>query len=258
MPYTRARPPAYRFRARRVPWELVLGALSALLRSGRMGLSALNWFGHNGSAPHPEVGILQREIADVTEEIAHVAGQFEESPVIVAHSMGALAAQKYAECHPVSALVLLTPVVPTEVGGDVIDLPIDPNQPWVPPPFEIARDLWFRAWKKTKPERISRNYVRSHRRPCTKQHDGRCPSTALKFRVLFWSCRVNWIISRRPLSDDPWQRSTGLITAICAAVVTTFFWSRTGERRRAWLRLGWPAKPESVRHSLYAVGSREM
>jgi pimeloyl-ACP methyl ester carboxylesterase len=59
--------------------------------------------------------------------------------------MGALAAQKYAECHPVSALVLLTPVVPTEVGGDVIDLPIDPNQPWVPPPFEIARDLWFQG-----------------------------------------------------------------------------------------------------------------
>ena len=35
---------------------------------------ALNWFGHNGSAPHPEVGLLQRGIADVTEEIAHVAG----------------------------------------------------------------------------------------------------------------------------------------------------------------------------------------
>jgi len=64
---------------------------------------ALNWFGHNGSAPHAEVGLLQRGIADVMEEIAHVAGQFDESPVIVAHSMGALAAQKYAECHPVSA-----------------------------------------------------------------------------------------------------------------------------------------------------------
>jgi pimeloyl-ACP methyl ester carboxylesterase len=107
---------------------------------------ALNWFGHNGSAPHPEVGLLQRGIADVIEEISHVVGQLEESPVIVAHSMGALAAQKYAECHPVSALVLLTPVVPTEVGGgDVIDLPIDPNQPWEPPPFEIARDLFFRG-----------------------------------------------------------------------------------------------------------------
>src|SRR6266404_9183102 len=84
-------------------------------------------------------------IADVTEEIVHVAGQFEESPVIVAHSMGALAAQKYTECHPVSALVLLTPVVPTEVGGDVIDIPIDTNQPWDPPPFEIARDLFFQG-----------------------------------------------------------------------------------------------------------------
>jgi triacylglycerol esterase/lipase EstA (alpha/beta hydrolase family) len=50
---------------------------------------ALNWFGHHGSAPHPEVGLLQRGIADVTEEIAHVASQLEESPVIVAHSMGA-------------------------------------------------------------------------------------------------------------------------------------------------------------------------
>src|SRR5580704_1634379 len=107
-----------------------------------------------------------------------------------------------------------------------------------------------RTLEKLEPERISRNYVRSHRRPCTRQHDGRCPSTALTFRVLFWSCRVNWIILRRPQSDDPWQRSTGLITAICAAVVTTFFWSRTGERRQAWLRLGWAAKPESVRHRL--------
>ena len=39
---------------------------------------ALNWFGHNGSEPHPEVGLLQRGIADVTEEIAHVAGLIRE------------------------------------------------------------------------------------------------------------------------------------------------------------------------------------
>ena len=219
---------------------------------------ALNWFGHNGSAPHPEVGLLQRGIADVTEEIAHVAGQFEDSPVIVAHSMGALAAQKYAECHPVSALVLLTPVVPTEWVATSSIYRSTRISPGCPHHSRSHATYGSRAWKKTKPERISRNYVRSHRRPCTKQHDGRCPSTALKFRVLFWSCRVNWIILRRPQSDDPWQRSTGLITAICAAVVTTFFWSRTGERRRAWLRLGWPAKPESVRHRLYVVGSHEM
>lgn len=50
-------------------------------------------------------------------------------PVLVAHSMGALAAQKYAEGHEVAGLVLLTPVVPAEVGGPVIDVPFDPSAP---------------------------------------------------------------------------------------------------------------------------------
>lgn len=106
---------------------------------------ALNWFGHNGSAPHPRAGFLQRGIAEVAEEVAHVASQFEAPPIVVGHSMGGLAAQKYAECHPVSALVLLTSVVPTEVGGDVIDMPVDPRQPCAPPPFEIARDWFFQG-----------------------------------------------------------------------------------------------------------------
>src|SRR5467141_3479049 len=72
---------------------------------------ALNWFGHNGSAPHPEVGLLQRGIADVTEEIAHVAGQFEESPVIVAHSMGATKAlgASGVTVNTVSPGMILTP-----------------------------------------------------------------------------------------------------------------------------------------------------
>jgi Alpha/beta hydrolase family len=76
---------------------------------------ALNWFGHNGSAPHPEVGLLQRGIADVTEEIAHVAGQFDEPPVIVAHSMGALAAQKI--CRMPSCLRAGTPNTGRANGG---------------------------------------------------------------------------------------------------------------------------------------------
>jgi pimeloyl-ACP methyl ester carboxylesterase len=45
------------------------------------------------------------------------------------------------------------------VGGDVIDLPIDPNQPWVPPPFQIARDLWFQGLE----EDEARTYFE---RPC--------------------------------------------------------------------------------------------
>ena len=106
---------------------------------------ALNWYSHNGSDPHPTDPFVQRGIADVTEEIAHVAGQFDRPPILIGHSMGGLASQKYAEIHPVSALVLLTPVVPAAVGGDIIELPVDFEQPWGPPPFEVTRDLFFQG-----------------------------------------------------------------------------------------------------------------
>src|SRR5260370_38111019 len=36
------------------------------------GCRALNGFGHNGCAPHPEVGLLQRGIAAVNDDVAHV------------------------------------------------------------------------------------------------------------------------------------------------------------------------------------------
>jgi pimeloyl-ACP methyl ester carboxylesterase len=106
---------------------------------------ALNWFGHNGSESRTEADLIHRGIADIVEEIGHVAGQFNESPILMGHSMGALAAQKYAEAHTVSALVLLSPVAPAEVGGDIIDLPLDPNAPWTPPPFEVSREIWFQG-----------------------------------------------------------------------------------------------------------------
>src|SRR5260370_11038881 len=54
---------------------------------------ALNWFGHNGSAPHPEVGLLQPGIGGVTPYAAHLARQFAGSALIVAHTLGPLAAQ---------------------------------------------------------------------------------------------------------------------------------------------------------------------
>jgi pimeloyl-ACP methyl ester carboxylesterase len=102
---------------------------------------ALNWFGHGQSAPHGD--LIRRTITDVAEEISLVAEQFKTPPVIVGHSMGSLASQKFAEMHDVSALVLIAPVVPREVGGEVIELPLDFEQVWSPPPFEIACNLWF-------------------------------------------------------------------------------------------------------------------
>ncbi|MEJ0094876.1 MAG: alpha/beta fold hydrolase [Methylocella sp.] len=80
---------------------------------------ALNWRQHNGSKELPNDQLVRRGIADVAEEIAHVAEQFEQPPILIRHSMGGLASQKYAEDQQVAALVLLASVVPAEVGGDL-------------------------------------------------------------------------------------------------------------------------------------------
>src|ERR1700742_2653197 len=64
---------------------------------------ALNWYNHGGSDAHPTNALVSRGIADVTEEIALVAGQFDTPPILIGHSMGGMAVQKYAESHAVSA-----------------------------------------------------------------------------------------------------------------------------------------------------------
>jgi pimeloyl-ACP methyl ester carboxylesterase len=104
---------------------------------------ALNWFNHNGSDALPEADFVRRSIAAVSVEIRHVAGRFGRPPVLIGHSMGGLASQKYAEAFPTAALVLLTPVVPAEVAGAEIPLPVDFERPWGPPPFEATLDLFF-------------------------------------------------------------------------------------------------------------------
>ncbi|GMO93389.1 alpha/beta hydrolase [Bradyrhizobium sp. TM239] len=106
---------------------------------------ALNWYGHNGSDPHPKNDLIHRSIADVVEEISLVAGQFEAKPILIGHSMGALASQKFAEQNSLAGLVLSTSVVPSEVGGAKIDVPVDFSRPWGPPPFELAMQLFFQG-----------------------------------------------------------------------------------------------------------------
>jgi pimeloyl-ACP methyl ester carboxylesterase len=106
---------------------------------------ALNWYGHHGSESLPTGRFVRRGIADVTEEIAHVAAGFARPPILIGHSMGGLASQKYAELHAVAGLVLITPVVPAEVGGAIIELPVDMAAPWGPPPFPVTLDLFFQG-----------------------------------------------------------------------------------------------------------------
>lgn len=106
---------------------------------------ALNWYGHNGSDDPPSSPLTERGIAEVVEEIGHVAAQFGVPSVIVAHSMGGLASQKFAEHNRVAALVLSASAVPQEVGGIDLDCPLDMGNPWGPPPFDVTMEMFFQG-----------------------------------------------------------------------------------------------------------------
>ena len=108
---------------------------------------ALDWFGHHESEPLPPEQLVQRGIADVTEEIGVIADALASQPVVIGHSMGGLASMKYAESHTLPALVLLSPVLPAAIGNlgnSKVPFEIDLTQPWGPPPFEVAKEMFFK------------------------------------------------------------------------------------------------------------------
>ena len=89
---------------------------------------------------------VNMSITDVIQDIDKVARLLDTPPVLLGHSMGGLAAQIYASTHNVRGLVLLTPVVPSNVGATSIELPIeDMTSPWGPPPLNVARQLLFQG-----------------------------------------------------------------------------------------------------------------
>ncbi|TDC39758.1 alpha/beta fold hydrolase [Micromonospora sp. 15K316] len=103
---------------------------------------AFSWFNHNGSKELPEEQFVQRSIQEVTEELGTVVAHAAEAPVLIAHSMGAIAVQKYAESHDVVAQILLAPIACQEVGNEPMPVPIDMTKPFPPMPYEMAYD-WF-------------------------------------------------------------------------------------------------------------------
>ncbi|MEV7994838.1 alpha/beta fold hydrolase [Streptomyces sp. NPDC086077] len=104
---------------------------------------AFSWFNHTGSKALPTEEFVNRSMLDATEELDIVVRYAGEAPVLIAHSMGAAVAQKYAEDHAVQAQVLLAPVPCTESKGEAIQVPVDLSAPFPPMPFETAVDWFF-------------------------------------------------------------------------------------------------------------------
>jgi pimeloyl-ACP methyl ester carboxylesterase len=114
-----------------------------VLCEGNYEVHALDWLGHGDSARLPEEQFVQRGIDDVArEELSYVVERLGSPPIVIAHSMGAMAALLYAASNPVERLVLLTPVVPSSVGADPIDLDVDLTKP-LGLPYDLARLLFF-------------------------------------------------------------------------------------------------------------------
>lgn len=107
--------------------------------------TAFDWFGHGDSAALPPEDLLRRGIVDVTEEIGIACATVDRRPVLVGHSMGGLAALAYAAANPgdLAALVLLTPGVPSAYAGPPVEVPVDRNALWGPPPPDVARGLFY-------------------------------------------------------------------------------------------------------------------
>jgi pimeloyl-ACP methyl ester carboxylesterase len=119
-------------------WEGIAPALA----ERKWYCSCLNWFGHNGSDALAPSEALERSIVDVTRELRVVADRLEGDPILVAHSMGGLAALAYASRNPVRALALITPVVPKEYGGAEVPLPVDSSAMWFAAPEMLRQIFW--------------------------------------------------------------------------------------------------------------------
>ncbi|HEU5121360.1 MAG TPA: alpha/beta fold hydrolase [Candidatus Saccharimonadales bacterium] len=105
---------------------------------------APDWYNHGDSDKLPEDEFIHRSIADVAKkEIAYVAEQFEQAPIVIGHSMGGLAAALYAASSPVERLVLVAPVMPLSVHADPVPLPVDPTKAYPLFPYEQAKELFF-------------------------------------------------------------------------------------------------------------------
>jgi pimeloyl-ACP methyl ester carboxylesterase len=102
----------------------------------------LNWFGHYGSKVLPDGDAVSRSLLNVTTEIGLVTDWLGRAPVLVAHSMGGVPSLAYASANPVTAVILLAPVLPAGLGVGPIDLPVDPAAMWLPPPHMIDATFW--------------------------------------------------------------------------------------------------------------------
>jgi pimeloyl-ACP methyl ester carboxylesterase len=111
---------------------------------------AFDFLSHGRSRVLPEDEWLSRSLTDVAFESDVACASVADAPlppVLLGWSMGGLSALAHAATRdrPLSALVLLCPVVPAPFGTEAIPLPrpVDPCVPFPAFPFEVAHQLFY-------------------------------------------------------------------------------------------------------------------
>lgn len=103
-----------------------------------------DWYGHGDSVGLDPAEYLNRGIGDVAgAELALVVDSLGRDPVLVGHSMGALASAMYGAERPVDRLVLMASVPPAQARPDPVPVPIDFTRPFPVPPFDQVRQMFF-------------------------------------------------------------------------------------------------------------------
>ena len=124
--------------------------------------AALDWRSHGASAPMEQQDWLRRPITAVSEDIEIAVARLAEltgtAPVVVGQSMGGLATLAYAAAaaQDPAAIALLAPVLPRSFAPEPVDLEIDMDHPWGPPPLEVAHQLF---WPRVDEETAKKYYA---------------------------------------------------------------------------------------------------
>jgi pimeloyl-ACP methyl ester carboxylesterase len=124
---------------------------------------ALDWRSHGASTPLEQREWLKRPITAVSEDVDVAAARLAEitgaAPIVIGQSMGGLATLAHAAGtdRELAAIVLMAPVVPGRFAPEPVDLEIDLDKPWGPPPLEVAHHLF---WPRVDEETAKKYYAR--------------------------------------------------------------------------------------------------
>jgi pimeloyl-ACP methyl ester carboxylesterase len=116
----------------------------------------LNWYNHGGSAAQAQNLFIKRSITDLNREIQSVTRQF-SSFHLLGHSMGGLAALFCGTFLNAKTLVLIAPVLPTQVGAPPIPLAIDLSTLFPVPSFADVKTLFYQTMSDAE---VQPHYVR--------------------------------------------------------------------------------------------------